>query len=134
MKRGAFLLCCAAGAHPHVRDPASCEAPAERVEVEQVQVGWNTFTPPGLPTVMNVEHPTRDERQAEALANELLKQCQQGVPMAPLQDKFSEVPGGSQVLGANSDVGYKGAALCLKPGECAVARSNVAWHVIKRIR
>jgi len=128
-----LVLCagCASGPRP---DPAACAAPADRVEVEQVQFGWNRVDYENRPPVVDVQRPSRDVRQTESLAEELLAQCRKGVPMAPLQDKFSEVPGGSQVLGPNSDVDYKAAALCLQPGECVVVRGKVAFHLLKRVR
>lgn len=133
MNRAVLLLCVACAAAP-TRDPAACSAPAERVEVEQVQIGWNRLDPGEQPAVVDVARPSRDPRQAESLANDLLAQCRKGARIEALQDKYSEAPPGSQVLGPNSDVLYKAAALCLQPGECAVVHSKVAFHVLKRIR
>jgi hypothetical protein len=119
---------------PTQRDPAACSAPLDRVEVEQVQIGWNRLDPGDQPPVVDLQRPSRDPRQAELLANEVLVKCRQGAKMEPLQDRYSEVQGGSLVLGANSDVPYKAAALCLQPDECAVVRSKIAFHIVKRIR
>ena len=57
----------------------------------------------------------------------------QGEPLAPLQEKFSEVSPGTSVIDASSDAPYREAALCLQPGECAVVHGPSAWHVLKRV-
>jgi len=116
-----------------IRDPAACSAPADRVEIQQVQIGWNRLDPGLRPPVTDVARPSRDPRQAESLANDLLAQCRKGARMDALQDRYSEVPGGSIVVGPQANVPFKAAALCLKKNECAVVRSNVAFHVLKRI-
>jgi hypothetical protein len=125
----AAFACASSG----VRDPA-CANPADRAEIQQIQIGW-TRLDPGLQRP--IEDPTlprsRDPRQAEALAGDLLAQCRKGSRMEPLQDRYSEVPGGSVVVGPQAGVPFKGAALCLQKNECAVVRSNVAFHVLKRI-
>jgi parvulin-like peptidyl-prolyl cis-trans isomerase-like protein len=116
-----------------VRDPG-CANPADRAEIQQVQIGW-TRLDPGLQRP--VEDPnvarSRDPRQAEALAGDLLAQCRKGASMEGLQLRYSEVPGGSVVVGPQANVPFKAAALCLQKNECAVVRSNVAFHVLKRI-
>ncbi len=135
MKRAILVFACAACASTPIRESDRCDAPAERVEVEEIQVGWNVYSPPGRPPVVDMRHPTtRDQKQAEALTSDLLEQCKKGVPMGALQERFSEVPPGSQVIGANSKVDYKATALCLQPGECAAVRGKIAFHVVKRIR
>ena len=53
--------------------------------------------------------------------------------MEALQDRYSEVPGGSIVVGPQAKVPFKAAALCLQKNECTIVRSNVAFHVLKRI-
>ena len=129
----AIALCLACASAP-TRDPAACSAPEGRVEVEQVQVGWNRLDPGEQPPIVDLERPSRDPRQAETLANELLAQCRNGAKMDKLQEKYSEVQPGSLVIGAHADVPYKAAALCLQPNECAMVRSKIAFHVLKRIR
>lgn len=125
----ATFACASSG----VRDPA-CANPADRAEIQQVQIGW-TRLDPGLQRP--VEDPTmprsRDPRQAEALAGDLLSQCRKGARMEALQDRYSEVPGGSIVVGPQATVPFKAAALCLQKNECTLVRSNVAFHVLKRI-
>jgi hypothetical protein len=130
----AALLAAASGcASSGVRGPA-CASPADRAEIEQIQIGW-TRLDPGLQRP--VEDPnvarSRDPRQAEALAGDLLEQCRKGASMESLQLRYSEVPGGSVVVGPQARVPFKGAALCLRKNECAVVRSNIAFHVLKRI-
>ncbi len=130
----AVALAAASGcASSAVREP-TCANPADRAEIEQIQIGW-TRLDPGLQRP--IEDPTmprsRDPRQAEALAGDLLAQCRKGARMEALQDRYSEVPGGSIVVGPQARVPFKGAALCLKKNECALVRSNVAFHVLKRI-
>ena len=115
------------------RDPSGCAAPAGRVEVQQVQIGWNRLDPGVQPPVVDVARPSRDPRQAESLANDLLRQCRKGANMQQLQDRYSEAPGGSVVVGTHANVPFKAAALCLQKNECAVVRSTVAFHVLKRI-
>jgi PPIC-type PPIASE domain len=115
------------------RDPGACATPANRAEILQVQVGWNRMDVPGRPPVVDVQRPSRDERQAESLANDLLAQCRKGASMESLQDRYSEVPAGSVVVGRQAKVPFKAAALCLQKNECALVRSNVAFHVLKRI-
>ena len=87
----------------------------------------------GEKPVVDPRVPTRDPRQAEDLARNLLDECRSGTAMEPLQDRYSEVPGGSIVVGARSNVPFRAAALCMRKNECAVVRSNVAFHVLKRI-
>lgn len=118
---------------PPIRDPAACAAPADRVEIQQVQVGWNRLDAGLQPPVLDPARPSRDPRQAESLAGDLLAQCRKGARMETLQDRYSEVPGGSIVVGPKANVPFKAAALCLRKNECAVVRSNVAFHVLKRI-
>ena len=135
-KKVIFFLPLAAGlacASAQTRDPAGCAAPAERVEVQQVQIGWNRLDHGEQPPVVDLARPSRDARQAETLANELLALCRKGAKMEALQDRYSEVPGGSVVVGTRANVPFKGAALCLQKGECAVVRSKIAFHVLKRI-
>lgn len=127
----ALSLACASAP---TRDPAACNAPFDRVEVEQVQIGWNRLDPGDQPPIMDVDRPSRDPRQAETLANEVLAQCRRGAKMEPLQEKYSEAQPGSLLIGAHADVPYKAAALCLQANECALVRSRIAFHVLKRIR
>jgi hypothetical protein len=130
----AVVLAAAFGcASSGVREP-NCADPANRAEIQQIQIGW-TRLDPGLQRP--IEDPTmprsRDPRQAEALAGDLLAQCRKGARMEALQDRYSEVPGGSIVVGPQASVPFKRAALCLQKSECAVVRSKVAFHVLKRI-
>jgi hypothetical protein len=111
----------------------TCASPAERVEVQQIQVGWQRLDPNLQRPVVDPRVPTRDPRQAEDLARNLLDQCRSGAAVEPLQDRYSEVPGGSIVVGRKSNVPFRSAVLCLRKDECALIRSNVAFHVLKRI-
>jgi hypothetical protein len=129
----AFALCAACASAP-TRDPAACAVPSDRVEVEQVQIGWNRLDPGDQPPIVDVARPSRDPRQAETLANQVLAECRRGAKMEPLQEKYSEAQPGSLVIGTHADVPYKAAALCLQPDECALVRSKIALHVLKRIR
>jgi len=106
-----FMLACASAP---TRDPGACATPADRAEILQVQVGGNRMN-------------------AESLANDLLAQCRRGASMESLQDRYSEVPAGSVVVGRQAKVPFKAVALCLRKNECALVRSNVAFHVLKRI-
>lgn len=129
------LLCavvCAACASAPVPEP-SCTAPASRVEIQQIQVGWQRQDPTIQRPVVDPRVPTRDPRQAEELARSLQDQCRSGGAMEPLQDRYSEVPGGSVVVGPRSNVPFRTAALCMRKSECALVRSNIAFHVLKRI-
>ena len=132
-----WLACLAAAAvscaSAPTRDPTGCAAPAERAEVQQIQVGWNRLDPGNQPPIIDPARPSRDPRQAETLANELYAQCKKGVPMDALQDKYSEAPGGSVVVGPQARVPYKASALCLQKNDCALVRGRVAFHVLKRI-
>jgi len=124
----AASLACASAS---VREP-TCAAPAGRVEIQQVQIGWQRLAPSPRP-VVDPRAPTRDPKEAEALAKDLLAQCRKGGQMEVLQDRYSEVPGGSVVVGPRANVPFKSAALCLQKNECALVRSDVAFHVLKRI-
>jgi hypothetical protein len=131
MKR--LLICAALGcASASPREP-TCTAPAGRVEIQQVQVGWQRLDPTMQRPIVDPRVPTRDPRQAEDLARDLLGQCRSGAAMESLQDRYSEAPGGSVVVGRRSELPFRNAALCLRKGECALIRSNVAFHVLKRI-
>lgn len=116
---GACLVLMLACASAPTRDPGACATPADRAEILQVQV--------------DARRPGRDVRQAESLANDLLAQCKKGASMESLQDRYSEVPAGSVVVGRQAKVPFKAVALCLQKNECALVRSNVAFHVLKRI-
>jgi PPIC-type PPIASE domain len=120
-----FVLMLACASAP-TRDPGACATPADRAEILQVQLGWNRMNAPGQPS-------SRDARQAESLANDLLAQCRKGASMESLQDRYSEVPAGSVVVGRQAKVPFKAVALCLRKNECALVRSSVAFHVLKRI-
>ena len=125
----AVLGCASSG----VRDPA-CRNPAHRAEIQQVQIGWTRLDPRLRRPIEDPTMPgSRDPQKAEALAGDLLAQCRKGARMEALQDRYSEVPGGSIVVGPQASVPFKGTALCLQRNECAVVRSNVAFHVLKRI-
>jgi hypothetical protein len=126
----ALALACVA---PAIRDPAGCATPVDRVEIQQIQIGWNRLDPASQPPVVDPARPSRDPRQAESLAGELLAQCRNGARMEALQDRYSEIPGGTVVVGPQANVPFKAAALCLQKNECALVRSNVAFHVLKRI-
>jgi PPIC-type PPIASE domain len=130
---GAWLVLMLACASAPTRDPGACGTPADRAEILQVQVGWNRMDAPGQPPVIDVQRPSRDVRQAESLANDLLAQCRKGASMESLQDRYSEVPAGSVVVGRQAKVPFKAVALCLRKNECALVRSSVAFHVLKRI-
>jgi hypothetical protein len=114
----AWLAACAACASAPPKDPSRCADPAARAEVQQIQIGWSAG---------------RDPKQAEALANDLYSQCRKGAAMDGLQDRYSDVPGGSIVVGPQARVPYKAAALCLRKNECAVVRGASAFYVLKRI-
>jgi hypothetical protein len=104
----AVALACATAP---TRDPGACATPADRAEVLQVQLG----------------------RSRESLANDLLAQCRKGASMESLQDRYSEAPAGSVVIGRQAKVPFKAVALCLQKNECALVRSSAAFHVVKRI-
>jgi len=53
--------------------------------------------------------------------------------MESLQDRYSEAPAGSVVIGRQAKVPFKAVALCLQKNECALVRSSAAFHVVKRI-
>jgi hypothetical protein len=125
-------LFCAACASSQVREP-SCTTPATRAEIQQIQVGWQRPDLTVQRSTVDPRVPTRDPRQAEDLARDLLDQCRAGAAVEPLQDRYSEAPGGSIVVGARSNVPFRAAALCMRKNECALIRSNVAFHVLKRI-
>ncbi|HUJ27745.1 MAG TPA: hypothetical protein VLW85_17090 [Myxococcales bacterium] len=129
-----LLLCLSACASASPRPP-SCTAPAEQVEVAQIQIGWNALVTgvPTQPPVVDVERPVRYEKDAQALAKQLLARCEKGEPLAPLQQQYSEKGPGTMVIDAGSEAPFRSAALCMKPGECALYRSAEAWHVLKRI-
>ena len=133
MRLALLGLAATACASASPREP-SCTTPAERAEIQQVQVGWQRLDPPLQRPIVDPRVPTRSPREAEQLATDLLEQCRRGAAMDALQDRFSEVPGGTVVVGQRADVPFKSAALCLKPGECAMVHSNIAFHVLKRIR
>ena len=129
----ALLLAGCAGASAR---PPSCAAPADQVEVAQIQIGWNAVTsgrPSDPPVIDQRVAGTRYEADAERLARDLLTKCEKGEPLAPLQQQYSEVGPGTQVLDASSNAPFRSAALCLKKGECMVFHSDVAWHVLRRV-
>jgi hypothetical protein len=110
-----------------------CAAPAERVEVQQVQVGWQRLDRNLQRPVVDPRITSRDPEQAEALAKDILARCRDGESMERLQDRYSEAHSGSVVVGRRANVPFRSAALCLQRNECALVRSNVAFHVLKRI-
>jgi len=133
MKSGiCWLAASLACASASVREP-TCASPAGRVEIQQVQIGWQRPDQPQQRPIGDPRAPTRDSREAEALAKDLLAQCRKGSRMEALQDRYSEVPAGSVVVGPRANVPFKSAALCLQKNECALVRSDIAFHVVKRI-
>jgi hypothetical protein len=133
MKHALLCLALAACATAAPKEP-TCAVPADRAEIQQVQVGWQRLDPPLQRPIVDPRVPSRSTREAEQLANDLLEQCRRGESVEQMQDKYSEVPGGTVVVGPRADVPYRSAALCMKPGECALIRSNIAFHLLKRIR
>jgi hypothetical protein len=115
--------------------PPACSAPAERVEVAQIQIGWNAVLTerPRDPPIVNMQNPQRYEREAEELAADLLRRCEKGEPLGPLQQRYSEVDSGTSLIDASSSAPYREAALCLRPGQCTLVRGPVAYHVLKRL-
>jgi hypothetical protein len=134
MKATALLLSAlAACASSQMRGP-ECSVPADRVEIQQVQVGWNRLSRAVAPApIVDPRVTNRTPEDAEALAKDLLAKCRNGEAMEPLQDRYSEVPGGTIVVGPRADLPFKSGALCMQKGECAVVRSDVAFHVLKRV-
>lgn len=134
MKR-VFLaaLFCACATKPPVRPLPRV---ANAVEVIHVQVGWYQLTPgqPNRPPVELVNAPAPDPRHAEEIARDVLAQCEKGAPMAPLQQKYSESDLGTTTVDDATHQPYKDLALSLKDGECALMRTDGAFHVIKRVR
>jgi hypothetical protein len=129
------LLCAVAWAGCASAPPREpiCATPAERAEIQQVQVGWQRLDTTQRRPAVDARAPTRDPRQAEDLALDLLRQCRAGAAMEPLQDRYSEAPGGSVVVGGRSNVPFRNAALCLQKDECALVHGDSAFHVITRI-
>ena len=123
---------------------AACAAPrpppartADSVVVEQVQVGWMQLSA-GRPDHPPVEilngGPAPDETHAREIAEGILARCEKGAPMAALQKQFSEEDPGQVTVDGAARVPFRDYALSLHPGECGLVRSDVAFHVIKRVR
>src|SRR2546428_2427360 len=113
-------------------DPGTCATPADGAEVLQIRGAWNRTHVPGRQPVADASRPSRDVRQAESLAKDLLAQCRNGASMESLQDRYSEVPAGSVVVGRQAKVPFKTVALCLRQNDVALVRSSLAFHVGKR--
>ena len=107
------------------------------VEIVHVQVGWMQITP-GQPYKPPVEilngGAAPDPRHAEEIAQNILAQCEKGAPMAPLQQKYSESDLGTMTVDDATRQPFRDLALGLQNGECAMMRSDYAFHVLKRVR
>ena len=126
-----LLLCACATAMP---PPARV---ADQVDVEQIQVGWIQVPTgqPNRPIVEDLRHGRApDEVEAKETAQRLLDQCEKGAAIEPLQKQYSEVEPGVVSVDGSSRLPFRDLALSLKPGDCALYRSNIAFHVIKRVR
>ena len=130
------ILCAALCACASQPPPRPGPRQADVVEVVHVQVGWMQINPgqPNRPTVEDVKAPAPDERHAEEIARDVLDKCEKGAPMAPLQQQYSESDLGTTTVNDATRQPFRELALGLKPGECAMMRSNYAFHVIKRVR
>jgi hypothetical protein len=127
MRRAALLILCACATAPP-------RPVADEVEVQQIELGWNTIGKPYLPPIVDVKAPTRDERTAERLARELLDRCERGEPFEAMVRKFSDGDPAPVKIDSRSRIPFRDAALALKPGECGLAQSQYGWHVLKRLR
>ena len=110
---------------------------ADTVEIIHVQIGWAQLNAgqPYRPPVEVANHPpVPDPVHAEEMARDVLAQCEKGAPMAPLQQKYSEADLGTMTIDDATHVAYRDVALSLKPGECAMMRTDGAFHVLKRVR
>jgi hypothetical protein len=124
---------------------AACAAPAprppprvtDRAVLQVVQVGWMQLNPGQLnkPTVEDLRHGGRapDPQGAEEIAQGVLEKCRKGAPMEPLQRQFSEADPGTVPVDAETKKPWRDAALTLQVGECALARGNAAFYVVKRV-
>jgi hypothetical protein len=131
----ALLIALVACAKPPVR-PAPRQA--DSVEIIHVQIGWmqlNAGQPYKPPVeVLNRGPPQPDERHAEEMARDVLDKCEKGAPMAPLQKQYSEADLGTMTVDDATREPFRDLALGLKEGECAMMRSDIGFHVIKRVR
>lgn len=133
MRRALLALALAACAGPK---PRPLPRAADIVEVQQIRVGWMQLYD-GRPDRFVVEDklaPKPDEREAREIAQRLLGACEQGAPMEPLQKKYSETEPGLETIDDATPAPYRDLALSLKPGECALMRSDIGFHVLKRVR
>ena len=134
MKPALLLALCACAARPPPRPPPRLAA---AVEIVHIQVGWLQISrgDPNRPPVEILQGGAApDERHAEEIARDLFARCQRGDPMAPLQQKYSEVEPGTVTVDDATRQPFRDLALGLTNGECAMMRSDYAFHVFKRVR
>ena len=131
---GALLaLALAACAGPQPRPPRRA---ADVVEVQQIRVGWMQLANgrPDRYVLQDKLAPKPDEVEAREIAQRLLDECEKGAPMEPLQKKYSETDPGIETIDDATRVPWRDLALSLKPGQCAMMRSDIGFHVVKRVR
>jgi PPIC-type PPIASE domain len=115
----------------------------ERAEVQHVLIAWAWLEPgyrkQGLPLDPRAQN--RTEKDAEALAQRDLARCKAGEPFEALMKQDSEDPGSASngmvyTVTPDSRMApqFVDASLSLKPGECALAKSQFGLHVVKRLR
>lgn len=138
------LAACAHSYHP-LESKAVLERQqvAKQATVQHVLLGWSWLasTYRQMQMTLDPRAESRNESQADALAQELLGRCQKGEPFEALMRQYSEDPGSSatgMVYTVDEDSRFvppfKDLALRLQPSECGLVRSQFGWHVMRRLK
>jgi parvulin-like peptidyl-prolyl isomerase len=111
------------------------EAADGPIEVHHILIGWKDLVAAG-----DARAKTRTKADADKLAKELLDKVRAGGDMAKLMKEHSEDPGtkdNARTYEITPDIGlpetFKKLALRLKVGEAGLVKTEVGWHVIKRV-
>ncbi|MEO8701290.1 MAG: peptidylprolyl isomerase [Kofleriaceae bacterium] len=105
------------------------------IDVQHVMVGWKDLVAAGDPRAK-----ARTKADADKLAKEILGKVRAGGDMAKLMKEFSEDPGTKDTARSyeiTTDTQmpqpFKKLALRLKDGEAGLVKTEVGWHIIKRV-
>ncbi len=115
--------------------PASTEV----VHVQHVLIGWKD-SPAALQGMSDPRSAERTKADADKLASEIFAKVKAGEDMAALMKQYSEDPGSKDDArvypvqpGPSSVPGFTDLSLRLNLGEAGMAKTDLGWHIVKRV-
>ena len=114
-------------------------AATEMVHVQHVLIGWKD-SPAAKQGMTDPRSIAREKADADKVATEVLAKARTGEDMTALMKQYSEDPGSKDdgkvypvQPGPSSVPGFTNLALRLNLGEVGMAKTDLGWHVVKRV-